>query len=104
MVLMESICKCLSVKNNQERKNSIMESDEGIDGTAAHFTLSNSFANDLMILGVLRLKKIFLLPEVTDSNFSELQVTTILRHNHSTTTTTATTTSQPQPQLPFPAL
>ena len=86
MVLMESICEYLSVEKKQESENSIMESNEGIDGTASHFTLSNSFANDLMILGVLRLKKIFLLPEVTDPNFSELQVTTTLRHNHSTTT------------------
>ena len=35
----------VSVKNNQEIKNSIMESDEGIDDTAAHFILSNIFAN-----------------------------------------------------------
>ena len=45
MVLMESICEYLSVENKQENENSIMESDEGTDGTAVHFTLSNIFAN-----------------------------------------------------------
>ena len=45
LVLMESICEYLSVEKNQESENSIMESDEVIDGSAAHFTLSKFFAN-----------------------------------------------------------
>ena len=83
---MESICKCLSVKNSQESKNSIMESDEEIDGTAAHFTLSNSFANGWMILGVFRLKRSFYYPRSRiqiSANYKSLQ------HYITTTTTTA---------------
>ena len=45
MVLMESMCEYLSVENKQETENSIMESDEVIDGTAVHFALSKIFAN-----------------------------------------------------------
>ena len=45
MVLMKSMGEYLSVEKNQESENSIMKSDEVIDGTAAHFTMSNISAN-----------------------------------------------------------